>query len=653
VEDSPKWLTAADCAARTGLTVRALRVYEREGLLKPSRAANGWRRYGPEDLMRLNSISVLKALGLSLSRIGKLLRENQPSLLNVLKVQAESWRERRGEATQALELVEAAIHRLERNQQPSLEELCALVNALQARSNPMQNRANLMMDLMTELLSAEERVQWQNWWAANSDDMNQNTAYLRERTECFAVMLEQLQQGLSPEDPAVQEQVAKQAALVSRYGVRERTLRLMNWNLELTTKFMEMGTIARERQPDSNVLPFPVLGQKAATFLEQAMFASAPARAAMAVLGKVQALIESQLDPLAPEATAVVQEFAQLCAQHGLGDPAVYVRFMPFIAHVNHQTLPAKLQLAYDFLAQAFPLRESLAKEGSPPATAAPSANFSAAELEAVRRSYARQMGLMAGVIEPRVEAAYAGVARERFLGPGPWSVLSILRGTYMTTPDANPVHVYGDNVVAILSDRKLNNGQPSLYYRLLADTLVPEGSHLVHVGAGTGYYSAILAQLTGRAGRVTAIEFEPQLAQRARVNLQDLPQVEVLQGDATQLPFAAADLILVSAGATRLVDHWLDALKDGGQLIVPLTPDAGMGVFMGIRRRGERYFASVLSPVMIYPCTGARDPESAAALAEAMNNGGGRGVTRLYRGESPPAENVWLQGANWCLAYG
>src|SRR5580698_2746339 len=335
VEDSPKWLTAADCAARTGLTVRALRVYEREGLLKPSRAANGWRRYGPEDLMRLNSISVVKALGLSLSMIGKLLRENQPSLLNVLKVQAESWRERRGEATQALELVEAAIHRLERNQQPSLEELCALVNALQARSNPMQNRANLMMDLMTELLSAEERVQWQNWWAANSDDMNQNTAYLLERTECFAVMLEQLQQGLSPEDPAVQEQVAKQAALVSRYGVRERTLRLMNWNLELTTKFMEMGTIARERQPDSNVLPFPALGQKAATFLEQAMFASAPARAAMAVLGKVQALIESQLDPLAPEATAVVQEFAQLCAQHDLGDPAVYVRFMPFIAHVN------------------------------------------------------------------------------------------------------------------------------------------------------------------------------------------------------------------------------------------------------------------------------------------------------------------------------
>ena len=129
-DNSGKWLTATDCAARTGFTVRALRVYEREGLLKPSRAANGWRRYGPDDLLRLNTISVLKALGLTLAQIRKLLRETNPSLLSVLQVQAKSWRDRHGEAAKALELVEAAIHRLERNQPPSLEELCQLVNTL-------------------------------------------------------------------------------------------------------------------------------------------------------------------------------------------------------------------------------------------------------------------------------------------------------------------------------------------------------------------------------------------------------------------------------------------------------------------------------------------------------------------------------------------
>jgi protein-L-isoaspartate(D-aspartate) O-methyltransferase len=99
-------------------------------------------------------------------------------------------------------------------------------------------------------------------------------------------------------------------------------------------------------------------------------------------------------------------------------------------------------------------------------------------------------------------------------------------------------------------------------------------------------------------------------------------------------------------------VDHWLERLKDGGQLLLPLTPDTGMGIIVGIRRRGERYFANFLSPVMIYRCASARDPQSERALAAALKGGGERRVTRLYRGEAPPVENVWLQGENWCLAY-
>ena len=112
---------------------------------------------------------------------------------------------------------------------------------------------------------------------------------------------------------------------------------------------------------------------------------------------------------------------------------------------------------------------------------------------------------------------------------------MSILRGTSMTTPDASPAHLYADNVVSILPGKRLNNGQPSLYYRLFADAQVQAGAHVVHVGAGTGYYSAILAHLTGPAGRLTAIEYEAELAARARTNLQPLPQVEVIHGDASR----------------------------------------------------------------------------------------------------------------------
>ena len=474
----------------------------------------------------------------------------------------------------------------------------------------MSNRATLITDLMKERLTTDEQWQWQSWWAGQPEDLNQNSVYLRERAEGYAVLLDLQQQGASPADSAVQEQILRQLALMSR---------------------------------------------KLAIFHEQALRASVPARAVEEILGQVRTLIEARVEPTAAAVKPVVQQFESVCAQQGLGDPTVYVRFTPFLARVNHLPLAPDVAQAFDFLRQAIQAHGNPAKLSNAPTAApatAPIIDFTPAELAAVRRAYARQMGMLAGVIEPRLEAAFAAVEREKFLGSGPWLVLSMLRGTFMMSPDASPVHLYVDTAVSIIKG-KLNNGQPSLYYRLLAEALVPQGAHIVHVGAGTGYYTAILGHLTGATGKVTAIEYEADLAARARANLQDLSQVEVMAGDATRAPFDPADLILVSAGATRPVDHWLDRLKDGGQLVLPLTPDTGMGIIVDIRRRGERYFAKVLSPVMIYRCASARDAPSESALAAALRRGGQHAITRLYRDAAQPPENVWLQGENWCLAYG
>jgi DNA-binding transcriptional MerR regulator len=43
-------LTAADCARRTGLTVRALRVYEARDFIRPVRTEKGWRLYSRKDI---------------------------------------------------------------------------------------------------------------------------------------------------------------------------------------------------------------------------------------------------------------------------------------------------------------------------------------------------------------------------------------------------------------------------------------------------------------------------------------------------------------------------------------------------------------------------------------------------------------------------
>src|SRR5271156_3808377 len=104
----------------------------------------------------------------------------------------------------------------------------------------------------------------------------------------------------------------------------------------------------------------------------------------------------------------------------------------------------------------------------------------------------------------------------------------------------------------AFLTERHLNNGQPSLHAKLLAHAGPREGDHVAHVGAGTGYYTAITAHLVGRSGKVTAIELDPDLANRARVNLSSYPNVSVICGNGAAVPVDAADVIYVNAGATR-----------------------------------------------------------------------------------------------------
>ena len=137
-------------------------------------------------------------------------------------------------------------------------------------------------------------------------------------------------------------------------------------------------------------------------------------------------------------------------------------------------------------------------------------------ELAVVRRAYAMQMMAAARVDDRRVEAAFAATKREDFLGPGPWPIIDIWgtarggTGCYVPTPSADPVYLYTDHVVGILTERNLNNGAPSLHARLLASADIKDGDHVVHVGTGTGYYTAIMAQLAGPSGRVTGIEVRP-----------------------------------------------------------------------------------------------------------------------------------------------
>jgi len=161
----------------------------------------------------------------------------------------------------------------------------------------------------------------------------------------------------------------------------------------------------------------------------------------------------------------------------------------------------------------------------------------------------------------------------------------------------------------------------------------------------------------------VTAIEFDNALAQRAQQNLSGNPNIVVRHGDGASIPFDAADVIYVNAGATRPADAWLDRLKDGGRLILPLTakkilPAGGTGsiarhgAVFRIERKGNDYLARWISAVGVYPCEGGRDEISEAALDAALQKGGWQDVTRLYRTDELPADRCWLRAPGWALAY-
>src|SRR5687767_4275985 len=205
-------------------------------------------------------------------------------------------------------------------------------------------------------------------------------------------------------------------------------------------------------------------------------------------------------------------------------------------------------------------------------------------DLDALRRFYARLITTSAGIQDSRIVDAFATVERERFLGAGPWQIMVGAEG-YMDSETDDPAVLYQDLVVAIVSSKGLNNGEPSLHAKCLGVAAPRPSDVVVHVGAGTGYYTAILAQLAGPRGRVHAYEIDAELAHRASENLAQNANVIVHPKSALDGPLPLADVIYVSAGVTHLPEAWLDALSPGGRLVVPLTPSERLGCMLLVTR--------------------------------------------------------------------
>jgi protein-L-isoaspartate(D-aspartate) O-methyltransferase len=269
----------------------------------------------------------------------------------------------------------------------------------------------------------------------------------------------------------------------------------------------------------------------------------------------------------------------------------------------------------------------------------------------ALRAYYANMIvGRRTGIRDARLVAAFEAVPRERFVGPGPWKVFA-LAGHYIDTPSDDLCFLYQDVLVALSADRRINNGEPSLHAHCLATLHAKEGEAVAHIGAGTGYYTAVLAHLVGATGSVAAYEIEGNLARQASANLVDWPNVSVYARSASDGHLGGYNIIYISAGATHPLRTWLDALRPGGRLLFPLTPDEGLGGMLLVTRRREQAFeARFVHPATFIPCTGARNDAMARALSQAFARGNMWDVRSLRR-DTPPDTSCWLAGENWWLS--
>jgi DNA-binding transcriptional MerR regulator len=119
-------LNPSEAAKQLGITVKALRIYEERGLVAPVRTAAGWRTYAPDDMLRLAEIVQLKAIGLSLTEVARVLEGNSGVLERVLTAHEARLQDRARELNDALQQVNRLRVALARGEQPIVSEITSL-----------------------------------------------------------------------------------------------------------------------------------------------------------------------------------------------------------------------------------------------------------------------------------------------------------------------------------------------------------------------------------------------------------------------------------------------------------------------------------------------------------------------------------------------
>src|SRR5215471_17478468 len=150
------------------------------------------------------------------------------------------------------------------------------------------------------------------------------------------------------------------------------------------------------------------------------------------------------------------------------------------------------------------------------------------------------------------------------------------------------------------------HTSQPSTIAIMIAALELRPGCSVLEVGTGSGYQTALLAEL---CPKVASIEIIPPLAERAAVRLRELgyKNVDVKTGDGylgwpEHAPF---DGIVVSASAPKVPQPLVAQLKPGAKMIIPISEGVHGELLLLTKQVDGGHVAQRSLPVSFVPMTG------------------------------------------------
>lgn len=193
-------MKVGELARRTGISVRTLHFYDEIGLVRPAeRTESGHRVYGPAEVERLQKVTSLRGLGLSLDEIRAIL-DGGPSLLEVIDLQAARLRQQIAQARAVVDRLDGIARVLRAHGRVDSDELLQVMEAIH----------------MAEKYYSDEQLEWlrQRREEVGEERIHEVEA---EWPRLMAEVRGKMEAGVDPSDPSVQALMVRWRELVAEF----------------------------------------------------------------------------------------------------------------------------------------------------------------------------------------------------------------------------------------------------------------------------------------------------------------------------------------------------------------------------------------------------------------------------------------------------